>query len=131
MASNNVIRGFLDKTVSAIDIEVLKNCKGTKKLNGTITFKIQSITFTLYQNKFIIVHDYYIKELAINPIDENLRIKFNHIIEASLAFKEIKDKNDFFNYMVQQDTAFTFDDIEKIRDIISVLIEKFYSVWWK
>lgn len=131
MSKSRVLSAFLDKTVRDINLEVLKTCKSTKKLNGTIYLDTGAITFLLYQNSFIIGHHTFIKELHVDVINEKLRIQFNHEVEASLTFKEIKDKNDFFNYMVLNDNPFTFDDIEKIRDIISVLIDRFYAAWWK
>lgn len=131
MGSNRVLRGFLDKTVSSIDIEVLKNCKTSQRTNGTVFLDTGNITFLLYQNSFIISHHTFIKELDVRLYEGRLRITFNHHIETELPYNEIKNKTDLFNYMVQQDTPFTFEDIEKIRDIISVLTDRFYSWWWK
>ena len=127
----NILRKFVEQTIGDINLQVLKECKSTKKLNGTVHLDTGSITFLLYQNSFIVGHHTFIKELHVDVIKEKLRIQFNHDVESTLTFKEIKDKNDFFNHMVQHETPFTFEDIEKIRDIISILIDRFYREWWK
>lgn len=131
MGSNSVLSGFLDETLGSVNIEVLKTCKYIKKPNSTIHIDTGRVTFLLYQNIFIIGHHIYIKDLEIDIINEKMRIRFNHDTETRLSFKDIKDKNDFFNIMLLQDTPFKFEHIEIIRDIISVLIDRFYADWWK
>ncbi len=131
MDTNSILRNFLDKTVGLVNLEVLKECKSTEMMNGSIYLNLCSdVTIILYWNVFKIRHSTFIKVLEVDIFNEVLKIKLNYNTEATLSFKDVNDNNDFFNIMLLQDTPFKFEDIEIIRNIISVLIDRFYSKFW-
>lgn len=130
-ASPEIMRRFLDNTIIELDVNLIKRerfSRGSYHMNT----RIGKNSIIAFVNTFVIANDIFIKECKIDPVYQTFEVVFNRSREMKVELSQIKDRCDFFSYIVLNEApGMTYDDVVKIKEIIERMNTELYRKWAK